>query len=292
MSSSVCSPFVFFSPSFTCCENEAESAVSQQGNTTALLYDTLALQDPAYIPFPFPIHLSPPPHDARGITHDRSALFLSSQSPFPNPSTLVVPRKAQVEGPSTPLGMDLFAGSNAQKKRPFMISSAQYLTQSFDPRVDLAGGVQAFVEQVDRLKVGYEDLFPSVQQWHERFDWTRAVDAHGARTCWTTKKPPRASDHFGLHFLAARSVSSVRLVGSPDLSSAEEWTLQVQRSHDGGEWENAEGVQVERDRIDGEAEVVSVLLRLQQAIEGVAKLRLVSSDAKEVPLTVCDIVIT
>lgn len=193
------------------------------------------------------------------------------------------------------MGMDLFAGSSQKKnKRPLLISSAQYLTQSFDPNVDLLGGVQSFVEQIDRLKVGHEDVFPSLQQWEERFDWSRAVDGHGARTCWTTKKPPRVSDHFGLHFFGEpRKVSHVWLVGSPDLALAgaeKGWTVQVQRSQqENGGWETVEDAQVGSDQIEGEAEVVRVRIALKESMGDVAKLRFVSSEAKEVPLTVCDI---
>lgn len=246
------------------------------------MFDNLALQDPSYIPYPFPIRLSPPAHDARAITPDGSALFLSSQSPFPSPSLLVLPRKQQVEAP---------------QKRPLLISTAQdALSLSFDPHVDLAKGLGHFTETLDRLKVGRDQLFPNTEDWNTSYNWALAVDGDDS-TCWTTRKPPRVSDHFGLHWTTPRTVDQVRLLGSQDLMHVlsmddedlkdNSWALQLLLP-ESEEWQpaafelNSHGI--EEDRID-------VKLKLKEPILA-SKLRFISTDAKTAPLVLCELSVT
>lgn len=224
------------------------------------------------------------------------ALFLSSQSPFPGPSHLVVPRKQEVLGPSAP---DLFGGGSRNKKKPFLISSAQDLANSFDPKVDFLKGVNEFVDEIDRLKTGREPVFPVYAEWRNNYDWSLAVDAIGDQTCWTTRKPPRISDHFGLHFLHPRLISEVDLIGSSDLqhmlsagdedASGNSWSLQLQTNSSAEstveEWLS---VSVVVDAQPHDKDLFRIHLTLTQP-RVAQKLRFISTDAKLTPLVLCDI---
>lgn len=223
-----------------------------------------------------------------GAEAQDTALFLSSQSPFPSPKSLLAwPRKTQVEAP---------------QKRPLLIQTAQDVSAyAFDPHIDLAQGVQSFIKKVDELKVGRDQLFPSLTEWRQSLDWTLAVDGR-SDTCWVTRHPPRVSDHFGLHWMHPRTVKGVQILGSRDLlnllgaededSKGNSWALQLlsTETEEQQQWSPVRFRQEQEEHSDSglSMDVVKVTAILNKPFEA-SKLRLISTDAKSAALVLCEL---
>ncbi|GAA6028204.1 hypothetical protein JCM8097_006914 [Rhodosporidiobolus ruineniae] len=220
------------------------------------LHHILTLASPSLSPHPFPLAPPPPESLTRAPCANDGCLFVTSLSPFPDPSALRASYAVE------PAGRDArrkgffgaFFPSRHGKSAKRAEGNGAALPSRFDPtapgwtvqehearfnalqrprpaRVGSPLGVVAAGGALGAARAGgprggedeMEPAWPGEEWWTRNGSWHLAVDGKGTQTCWESFRPPETDDHFGLTLIRPRAVRQLRITGSADLANMVNW---------------------------------------------------------------------
>ncbi|GAA5828851.1 hypothetical protein JCM11251_005897 [Rhodosporidiobolus azoricus] len=222
------------------------------------LHHILTLSSPALSPHPFPLSPPPPESLTRAPCANDGCLFVTSMSPFPDPSSLrasyAISPAGKLEGERKGLFGSLFrrgqhgggrhsnvaGGLNAAPATRLDPSARGWTVQEHEarfnalqrpklpppgPKLDLvaAGGALRGGAGRGPVKEEWETAWPGDEWWIRNGSWHLAVDGKGQETCWESFRPPDADDHFGLTLVKPRAVRQLTIIGSLDLGNMVNW---------------------------------------------------------------------
>ncbi|GAA5892102.1 hypothetical protein JCM5296_004060 [Sporobolomyces johnsonii] len=246
------------------------------------LYTTLSLptfspSTPPLTPHPFPVSPPHPESHSRAPCANDACLFVTSLTPFPDPSSL---RPSYAEDPvgagsasertggvwSSWFGRGRGRGAEGHARSPHARLPPDAPPARFDPyklshirehearfnalkqprtKVFAAGGAAAAV--AGGSGAARESAWPTDEWWVKNGSWHLAVDGKGVETCWESWRAPEIDDHFGLTLVRPRVVRKIRIIGSLDLANivswedlsggSESWVVLTVRADGSGGWE-------------------------------------------------------